>query len=39
MMVLIDKLEVGQTVVALLTEELTEIYSTPTPKWWPEPKK
>ena len=32
MMVLTDKLEVGQTDVALLAEELTEIYSTPTPK-------
>ena len=33
-MVLIDKLEVGQTDAALLVEELTEIYSTPTPKGW-----
>ena len=24
---------------AVLAEELTEIYSTPTPKGWPEPKK
>ena len=24
---------------AILAEELTEIYSTPTPKGWPEPKK
>ena len=39
MMVLIDKPEVGQTDAALLAEELTEIYSTPTPKGWPEPKK
>ena len=39
MMVLTDKLEVGRTDVALLTEELIEIYSTPTPKGWPEPKK
>ena len=39
MMVLIDKPEVGQTDVALLAEELTEIYSTPTPKGWLEPKK
>ena len=39
MMVLIDKLEVGWTDVALLAEELTEIYSTLTPKGWPEPKK
>ena len=39
MMVLTDKPELGQTDVALLAEELTEIYSTPTPKGWPEPKK
>ena len=39
MMVLTDKLEVGWTDAALLAEELTEIYSTPTPKGWPEPKK
>ena len=39
MTVLTDKPEVGQTDVALLTEELIEIYSTPTPKGWPEPKK
>ena len=41
MMVLIDKLEVGWTDVALLAEELVEIYSTPTPtpKGWPELKK
>ena len=39
MMVLIDKLEVGRTDAALLAEELIEIYSTPTPKGWPEPKK
>ena len=25
--------------VAVLAEELTEIYSTPTPKGWSEPKK
>ena len=24
---------------AILAEELVEIYSTPTPKGWPEPKK
>ena len=24
---------------AVLAEELVEIYSTPTPKGWPEPKK
>ena len=39
MMVLIDKSEVDQTNVALLAEELIEIYSTPTPEGWPEPKK
>ena len=39
MMVLIDKPEVGRTDAALLAEELVEIYSTPTPKGWPEPKK
>ena len=39
MMVLTDKPEVGQTDAALLTEELIEIYSTPTPKGWSEPKK
>ena len=39
MMVLIDKPKVGQTDAALLAEELAEIYSTPTPKGCPEPKK
>ena len=39
MTVLTNKPEVDQTDVALLAEELTEIYSTPTPKGWPEPKK
>ena len=39
MMVLTDKLEVGRTDTTLLAEELIEIYSTPTPKGWPEPKK
>ena len=39
MMELTDKPEVGQTDAALLAEELTEIYSTPSPKGWPEPKK
>ena len=34
MTVLTDKLEVGQTDVALLVEELAEIYSTPTSKGW-----
>ena len=35
MTVLTDKLEVGQTDAGLLAE----IYSTPTPKGWSEPKK
>ena len=39
MTVLTDKSEVGQTDAALLAEELIEIYSTPTPKGWLEPKK
>ena len=39
MTVLTDEPEVGRTDVALLAEELAEIYSTPTPKGWPEPKK
>ena len=39
MTVLIDKPEVSRTDAALLAEELVEIYSTPTPKGWPEPKK
>ena len=39
MTVLTDKPEVGRTDAALLAEELAEIYSTPTPKRWPEPKK
>ena len=34
MMVLTDKPEVGWTDAALLVEELTKIYSTPTPKGW-----
>ena len=34
MTVLTDKPDVGRTDVALLVEELTEIYSTPTPKGW-----
>ena len=33
MMVLIDKLDVGRTDVALLVEELAKIYTT-TPKGW-----
>ena len=39
MMVLTDKPEVGRTNVALLVEELVEIYTTPTPKGWCEAKK
>ena len=31
--------EVVRIDVAILAEELTEIYSTPTPKRWPEQKK
>ena len=32
-------MEIDRIDVALLAEELTEIYSTPTPKGWLEPKK
>ena len=39
MTVLTDKPEVGRTDAALLVEELTEIYTTPTPKGWREAKK
>ena len=39
MMVLTDKPEVGRTDAALLVEELTEIYTTPTLKSWREAKK
>ena len=39
MTVLTDKLEVCQTDAALLIEELTEIYSTPTPKGWRKAEK
>ena len=39
MMVHTDKLEVSRTNTALLVEELTEIYSTPTPKGWHGTKK
>ena len=39
MTVLIDKPEINQIDVALLVEELTEIYSTPTPKGWRKAKK
>ena len=39
MTVLTDKLEVTRTDAALLAEKLAEIYSTPTPKGWPKPKR
>ena len=39
MMVLIDKPEVGRTDATLLVQELTEIYTTPTPKGWRKAKK
>ena len=39
MMVLTDNPEVGWTDAALLVEELTGIYSTPTPKGWHGAKK
>ena len=39
MTVFTDKPEVGRTDAALLAEELAEIYPTPTPKGWLEPKK
>ena len=39
MTVLTNKPKVGRTDAALLTEKLAEIYSIPTPKGWPEPKK
>ena len=32
-------MEVNLIDAAILAEELAEIYSTPTPKGWPEPKK
>ena len=32
-------MEVDQIDAVILAEELAEIYSTPTPKGWPEPKK
>ena len=38
MTVLTDEPKVSRTDAALFAEELTEIYSTPTPKGWPEPK-
>ena len=39
MMVLTDKPEVSHTNAALLVEELTKIYTTPTPKGWCKAKK
>ena len=39
MTVLTDKPKVDQIDVALLVEELVEIYVTPTPKGWHEAKK
>ena len=39
MMVLTDKPKVSQTDVALLVEELVEIYTTTTPKGWHRAKK
>ena len=39
MTVLTDKLEVNRIDATLLIEELTEIYSTPTPKGWCEAEK
>ena len=39
MTVLIDKPEIDRTDVALLVEELIEIYTTPTPKGWREAEK
>ena len=39
MTILIDKPKVSRIDAALLAEELVEIYSTPTPKGWSEPKK
>ena len=38
-MVLTDKLEVSRIDAALLIEELTKIYTTPTPKDWRKAKK
>jgi len=39
MTILTDKLEVDRIDAVVLAEELAEIYSTPTPKGWPETKK
>ena len=35
----IQAVEVDRIDAAVLAEELAEIYCTPTPKGWPEPKK
>ena len=39
MTILTDKSEVGRTDATLLVEELTEIYTTPTPKGWRKAEK
>ena len=39
MTVFTDKPEVGRNNAALLVEELTEIYTTPTPKGWRKAEK
>ena len=39
MTVLTDKSEVSRTDATLLVEELTEIYTTPTPKGWRKAEK
>ena len=39
MMVLTDKSEVDRTDAALLIEQFTEIYITPTPKGWRKAEK
>ena len=39
MTILTHKPEVGWTDAALLVEELTEIYTTPTPKGWRKAEK
>ena len=39
MMILTDKPKVSRTDAALLVEELTDIYTTPTPKGWHGAKK
>ena len=39
MIVLIDKPKVGRTNADLLVEELSEIYTTPTPKGWRKAEK